>query len=210
MDRSQAEENIQLIREVMERSARYTHFSGISGVLSGMLALIGCALTYSVAFSGNTLSEQIVWYYLIWFGVLVGAIAQDLIIAQSRAKRSGSTIWLPATYQALKAVFPGVFVAFVFSLVLVSDGVLDLIPAVWALGYGAALCAAGLFSIREVWIYGVVQLVTGAVTLLVLSQLAHNGRLDLVPSVSFAQLALSFGVYQIAFGLCIGWKHRKK
>jgi hypothetical protein len=36
MEKQQAEKDIKLIREIMERSARYTHFTGLSGVLSGI------------------------------------------------------------------------------------------------------------------------------------------------------------------------------
>ncbi|MCX6343665.1 MAG: hypothetical protein NT018_01160 [Armatimonadetes bacterium] len=207
MKKSQAEEDIQIIREVMERSARYTHFSGLSGVLSGILALIGCAITYWVNFNISEL-QQNNWYALTWSSVLIAAIAEDLMLAQRNAQKNGGSIWVPATYQVMKAIFPGVFVAFVISLTAMLEGALDAIPGVWALGYGAALCAAGMFTVKEVWVYGIIQLITGSASLLVLSQPAIIPR-EIVPIISFSQLALSFGIYQIVFGLWMTRKYRK-
>lgn len=198
MDKFQAEEDIKLIRDVMERSAKYTHFSGLSGVLSGIFALIGCAITYWVNFNIAE-ARQYPIYIVVWSSVLVAAIAEDMILAQWRAKKNGGTIWTPATYQVLKAVFPGLFVAFVISLEVVREHSIDAIPAVWALGYGAALCAAGIFSIKEVWYYGILQLITGTLGLYVFCN----------PPYNFYQLAVSFGIYQILFGLWIAGKYRK-
>jgi hypothetical protein len=108
----------------------------------------------------------------------------------------------------MKAIFPGVFVAFIISLTAMLEGALDAIPGVWALGYGAALCAAGLFTVKEVWVYGIIQLITGSASLLVLSQPTIIPR-EIAPIISFSQLALSFGIYQIIFGLWMTRKYRK-
>jgi len=192
MDIQQAEQDLQLIRQVMEQSARYTHFSGLSGAISGGLALAGTGATYWVY--GNTaLSGQPLWYVLIWSVVLVASITQDLFLAQRKARRSGQSIWVPATYRLIKAVLPGVYIAALLSAVALYDKAPDVIPAVWALGYGTALCAAGLITVREVSIYGIVQLVTGTIGLFVMSK----------PPYSLALLALTFGIYQIIFGIVV-------
>ena len=197
MDKYSAEENLKLIREVMERSARYTHFSGLSGVLSGVLALIGCAVTYWIN-DHVAVSQQNTLYILTWCAILVLAVAQDLLLAHRNARIAGQSIWNPATIQVLKAVFPGVFVAAVISFVALYDGAIDAIPAVWALGYGAALCAAGLFTTKEVWRYGLLQLATGTAGMFLMSK----------PPYSLYLVALCFGIYQIVFGIWMTGKHR--
>ncbi len=197
MDRASAEENLQLIREIMEKSARYTHFSGLSGVLSGILALIGCGVTYWINDKVPAASQD-TYYIVTWCSVLVLAIVEDFALAQRKARAAGQTIWNPATYQVLKAVFPGVFVAAVISFVALYEGAIDAIPAVWALGFGAALCAAGLFTTKEVWRYGILQLATGAAGIFLISR----------PPYSLYLLALTFGLYQIAFGIWMSRKHQ--
>jgi len=195
MDKVQAEENIKLIREVMETSARYTNLSGVSGIIAGVLALVGCALTYWITFAFQG-AEQISWYVVTWVLVLGISILQDLALAQRKARSRGEEYFTPATLQVYKAVLPGIFVAAVLSIRALTLGELDAIPALWALGYGAALCAAGRFSAREVRVFGVIQLITGAIALFFFSTWDY----------SLYVLALSFGIYHILFGL---WMTRK-
>ncbi|MHB0913913.1 MAG: hypothetical protein ACYC2Y_10810 [Armatimonadota bacterium] len=190
MDRIQAEENIQVIREIMERSARYTHFSGISGIAAGLLALAGCWATTLVPYEylGWT---QIRAYIGIWLAVFVLAVAQDLFFAHRKARRHGETLFGPALRQVVLAVLPGVFLAFIVSLRALTRLEIESIPAIWSLGYGVAACAAGIFSVKEVRIFGAVQLLTGAVGLFFFSGWVS----------SFLLLALSFGFYHILFGV---------
>lgn len=198
MDRQSAENDLQLIREVMERSARYTHFSGLSGVLSGILGLIGCAVTYWI---NSNVDHQMhnLWYLTAWSTVLILAIVEDLFLAQRKARASGQTIWSPATYQVIRAVLPGALMAAVLSYAGLYCGLRNSLSAIWSLGYGVALCAAGMFSIKEVSRYGVLQLATGSVVMLFLRDWPYS---------FYLAAGLSFGLYQILFGLYIAWKYR--
>ncbi|HEY3298894.1 MAG TPA: hypothetical protein VGK34_09585 [Armatimonadota bacterium] len=218
MDRIQAEENIKVIREIMERSARTTVFSGLSGVIAGTLALIGCYLT-ALAWVSLPSSKENAAYLTIWLTVLALSIVQDRFLAERKARKSGQTTWVPATYQSIKALLPGVFLSFVLSMRALTLGEYDAIPALWTLGYGASLCAAGMFSIRELRIFGVVQLLTGAVGLFLVdippfpywSQHGFDAAgIHIVPSLvaplaSLSLVALSFGIYHIIYGI-IMWR----
>ncbi len=124
-------------------------------------------------------------------------IAEDLFFAQRMARASGQSIWNPATYQAVRAILPGVFVALVLSYAGPHAGLRDSLSAIWSLGYGSALWSAGMFSTREVTYYGVVQLLTGAVVVVFLRDW---------PYAFYLAAGLSFGVYQMLFGLLIAWK----
>lgn len=198
MDKQSAENDIQLIREVMERSARYTHFSGLSGLVSGSLGLAGCAATYWID-TNLPVGTHDLWYILIWGSVLLLAVAEDLFFAQRQARASGQTIWNPATYQVIRAILPGVFVALVLSFAGLQCGLRNSLSAIWALGYGVALCAAGMFSTREVTYYGVIQLLTGAVVVTFLREWPYS---------FYLAAGLSFGLYQMLFGLWIAWKRK--
>lgn len=195
MNKIQAEENIKLIREIMERSTRYTSFTGLSGIVAGMLALIGCAATAHIYLHIPPKGQNTL-YFMTWFLVLVLAIAQDLMFAQRKAKRKRETIFSPPTYQAMKAMLPGVFIAFVISMRALTLGEPDAIPAIWTLGYGAALCSAGIYTVREVRIFGAIQLLTGTIGLFLWATAPNSLYL----------LATTFGVYHIIYGL---WMTRK-
>lgn len=195
MNRVEAEENIKVIRDIMERSVRYTHFSGLSGIIAGMLALLGCAATIWVAWH-NIWWWEIPSYIGIWVAVFVLAVAQDAFFAHLKAKRNGQSILNPATFLVIKAVLPGIILAMVTSIRALQLNELDAIPALWALGYGVAASAAGMFSVKEVRVFGLVQLLTGAVGLFLFS--------DWFASIYL--LAVSFGLYHIIFGI---WMWRR-
>lgn len=195
MDTGQAEENIKVIREIMERSTKYTNFSGLSGIFAGLLALAGCAASILVAYSCLWWSGA-VWHVLIWVSVFLAAIAQDAFFANRKAKRNGERLLNPASIQVIKAVTPGVLAALILSIRALQMGEWNSIPAIWTIGYGVADCAAGMFSVPEVRIFGIVQLITGSIGLFLCSALPSGIWL----------MALSFGVYHILFGF---WLSRK-
>jgi hypothetical protein len=196
MNKIKAEEDLKIIRDVMESSARYTNFSGLSGVFAGLLALAGCGVTYWISNNIDYYKDQNIWYTVTWISVFIAAISQDFLLARRKAGRYGQSIWSPASVQVIKAAIPGVFLALVLSVHSVIIGDLEVIPAIWSLGYGAAICAAGRFSVPEVRVFGVIQLMSGAIGLFILQ--------DWVLSLYF--LGLTFGVYHIIYGL---WLMRK-
>jgi hypothetical protein len=196
MDRNQAEEDIKAIRKIMEQSTRYTDFSGLSGIIAGLLAFIGCAATIWVAYNHIWWSQTNV-YIAIWISVLLLALAQNAYFGIRKAKRNGESFINPASIQVFKAVIPGIFLAFVLSIRALQLNEWDAIPSLWTLGYGASICAAGMFSVPEVKIFGIVQLITGAIGLFLFS--ASTNSLYL--------MALSFGIYHIVFGFILARKY---
>ncbi len=195
MDKVQAEENVKTILDIMERSARYANLSGISGVIAGVLALIGCWATYWITFNISH-DVQNKWYMAMWVAIFILAIGQDFAWAQKKARRRGETVLTPAMAQVIRAVIPGILIAFVLSCHAMMLGNLDSIPSIWALCYGVAICAASMVSVKEVRIFGIAQLITGTIALFFFSVWAH----------SLIVIAVSFGLYHIIFGL---WMSRK-
>lgn len=202
MDRLEAEDNLKLIREVMERSARYTHLSGLPGVIAGLLALAGCWGTIELAQKAALRPAPDNWamykpeFAAIWIGVFVLAISQDILLGYLKTRKTGEPYFTPAFWQVMKAVAPGVFVGAVISLVILSQNTPDAIPPIWTLCYGAALCAAGIFTVKEVRVFGVIELVIGAVGLVFFSY----------PETSILFMAVSFGLSHIIFGI---WMARR-
>ena len=198
MDRPAAENDIKMIRDIMERSTKYTHFTGLSGVLSGLFALAGSYATFWIYVYVPT-SEQAIWTLATWALVFILAVVVDFALAARDAKKQGTTILNPASKQVILAVLPGVFAAFIIAFAVLIYAPSDLIPGILAIGYGSALCSAGMFSTKEVRIYGLVQLVTGTIALLFFSKLPY----------SLFTMAVCFGLYQILFGIWVAVKCRR-
>lgn len=84
MDKLQAVDDIRTIREIVERSTKYTHFTGLSGVISGFAALVGTYITWWIYCSSLPVMMQGVWSLVTWVAVFVFAIGQDFLLAQRR------------------------------------------------------------------------------------------------------------------------------
>lgn len=196
MDKIQAEEDLRAIRTIMEKSTRYTDFSGLSGIIAGVMALIGCATTIWVAWNSIWWSQTNA-YVMIWVCVLVAAVAENAYFGNRKAKQNGEKLLNPASIQVIKAVIPGMAIATILSIKALILNEWEAIPSLWTLGYGVAACSAGMFSVSEVKIFGVIQLITGTLGLFLISTWVDGMFL----------MALSFGIYHIIFGFLLARKY---
>ncbi len=105
----EAREHLRVIRQTMERSTKYSTLSGLSGVLIGLVAIVGVVVTNSIirqapAFTVRSQAElrslnafqhrQFAELAAIWTTVLVLAIAIDFVANKRRAARVGKTVCL--------------------------------------------------------------------------------------------------------------------
>src|ERR1700722_8020596 len=95
----EAEENLRVIRDLMERSTRYSTFSGLSGVLAGTASIVGCVVTRTL--TGRTGTEDYTAFLLTWSLVIVFAIGADYLWMKRRATRVGKRIVSPLGKQML-------------------------------------------------------------------------------------------------------------
>jgi len=157
MNPNWAEENLQTIRTLMERSAVYRRalapimlFAGTVGVLAAAIGLI-LHWDSSRAFGA------------LWLGTAVIAVAGAFFITRRQALKDNEPFWSPPTRRVTLALLPPLTAGMVLGVILAllpMGGVVDftlLLPFLWALFYGCALHAAGFFMPRGVkwfgWIY---------------------------------------------------------
>jgi hypothetical protein len=199
-----AEENLRVIRELMERSTRYSTFSGLSGVCAGLVSIIGCLVQEFFVLRLPAESRNAA-FLATWSLVVVLAIGIDYLLTKRRAPLVGKTINSRLGRQMFLASFPGLLTGALFTLFLLQHGMMAYIYPFWMLAYGIAVSAVGLFSQREVGRLGAAFLVTGIVAfaLVNLSLGLNAGAVGLILT------ALSFGGYHMAYGLIVarrgGW-----
>jgi uncharacterized membrane protein HdeD (DUF308 family) len=163
MNSNWAEENLQTIRTLMERSAVYrraiapvTLFAGAVGILAAGIGL-GFELESPLGFG------------LVWLIAAVVAIAGAFFIVRRQAVKAGEQFWSPPTRRVAQTLLPpltaGLFVGFAFTYAKISFA----LPFLWALFYGCALHSAGFFMPRGVrlfgWVYilGTIAIVIGII-----------------------------------------------
>lgn len=187
-----AHENLRVIRDLMERSTRYSTFSGLSGVLAGTASIVGCLVTHALA--GRTGSVDPGAFLLTWSLVIVFAIGADYLWMKRRAKRVGKRIVSPLGKQMLLASAPGLGTGALLTLFFLQHNLMAHIYPVWMLGYGAAVAAVGLFSQREVSRLGAAFLLAGAATLF------------LPAAYGLPAMGIAFGGFHILYGLVMSRK----
>jgi hypothetical protein len=147
-----AEENLQTIRTLMERSALYRRalapimlFAGTAGVLA---AAIGLWLRMDSARAFGTL----------WLGTAMFVLTGSFLIARRQAIKDKETFWSPPTRRVAHALSLPLAIGMFLSLLPVfSDAPFGFNSAsalIWILFYGCALHSAGFFMPRGIKYFG--------------------------------------------------------
>jgi hypothetical protein len=193
-DAREAEENLRVIRELMERSTKHSTFSGLSGVMAGTASIVGCVITGSLMQKGLPTRDFRMMFLMIWSLVILFAIGSDYLLTKRKAVQVGKRIVSRLGKQMVVGSAPGLGTGALLTLFFMQHNMLGEIFPVWMLCYGCAVSAVGLFSQREVLYLGVSFLVAGATTLL------------LMPTWGLQMMAVTFGGFHIGYGIAMSRK----
>jgi hypothetical protein len=182
-----AMDNLEFIRTTMEQAGAFTAVSGWGMVIVGVIA-IGTAL---IAARQPTTDR---WLH-VWLAAGASALIIQLWAMLVKARRSGAPLLSGAGRKFVLAVSPPIFVGAVLTIVLYNAGIVDIIPGVWLLLYGAAVIAGGTFSIEIVPLLGLCFLLAG--TFALITPLEWNDWI----------LAIAFGGFHIIFGIPIARRY---
>jgi len=192
-----AEENLQTIRTLMERSALYRRALAPIMLLAGVLGLAAAA----VGITQHLDSARS--FGLLWLTTAVVTIAGSFLIARQQALKVAEPFWSPPTRRVAQALalplFAGMVLGTLFSLVP-PGGFVDftmLLPFLWAFFYGSALASAGMFMPRGIKWLGWIFVVLAAIILGVLVLTNTNFELtgNWLMGFFFGVLHLVYGIY---------------
>ena len=190
----EAQENLRVIRDVMERSTKYSTFSGLSGVLAGSASILGCLITRSLESQALPVIRFQIAFLVTWMCVICFAIGADYLLTKRRAALVGKHIISHLGKQMVIASAPGLGTGALLTVFLLQHNLLSSLYPVWMLCYGIAVGAVGLFSQREVSYLGIAFLLTGAFSLLV------------IPQFGLIMMAITFGGFHILYGVLMSRK----
>jgi hypothetical protein len=196
-------EQLNEIRNLMERSSRFISLSGLSGVVAGLLALAGSIfaflyLNYDLRYfnpdeffgAQRIILSKIGLFVLSAdaFVVLVSAIASAIYFTTRKAKRAGQKVWSLATRQLLINVFLPLVTGGAFCIILLYYGLIFLIAPATLIFYGLALINASKYTLGEIRGLGICEVIIG----LLAAVFAGYGLIF---------WAFGFGVLHIVYGL---------
>jgi hypothetical protein len=175
-------DNLRYIREAMERAEPVTVISGWGIVAAGGVAMVATAATLRTPLTTRWVATWVA-AAVVAFGVSLGATLR-------KASRAETPFLTSATQRLALAFAPAMFIAAVLTGTLLRHGFGALLTPLWLLSYGAALTAAGMFSVRVIPVMGACFVLLGTI-----AALLPSGFETWLMAAGFGGLHVTFGVH---------------
>ena len=191
------------IRDMMERSSRFISLSGLSGIIAGILALAGAAfaffyLNYDLRYFNpdEYFNSELPWISYSTIGILFAdaalvlslAIGAAVYFTTRKAKKQGLKIWSISTKQLLISLFIPLATGGIFCFILLYHRLIFLIAPATLIFYGLALLNASKYTLGEIKWLGILEITLG----LLAAIFAGYGLLV---------WAIGFGILHILYGV---------
>lgn len=202
-------QDLQHIKQMMERSSRFISLSGLSGIAAGICALAGawlasqkincwvngdCNLSRLINTAGTELINDLFWIATLTF---IAAFVLAFLFTYLRSKKNGTAIWGATTMRLFWNTAIPIGAGGIFLIRMMQLGEYQLVAPGCLLFYGLALVNASKYTLSEVRYLGYGQLLLGLLNLWWLGY-----------GLQF--WAMGFGVLHIVYGIMMWWKYERK
>lgn len=189
-DVTEIEQNLRVIRKLMERGQRYEAITGRGSLLAGLLAI-------AVGVAADRAGVASVRFVALWALVACACVAWVGVNAARAARAGAEARRLTSQGRAvLRAVAPAYLAAAALTASAVASAWLPL-PPIWLLLHGTAILATSYHSPPRLAAFRWCVLAAGAASLaLPPSVLAAHA--NLVMAASFGGLHLAYGIFSLA------------
>ncbi|MEJ5105336.1 hypothetical protein [Chryseobacterium sp. MYb328] len=205
MDSKNYHEDLSHIRSMMERSSRFISLSGLSGVVAGVVALLGAGYAYFAMESkkmeyinGGRLhftSELVQELVITGLVVLVAAVFSGYIFTANKSKKKGLKIWDATTKRLLVTFSVPLTAGGIFCAALIEHHLVVWIAPTTLIFYGLGLISAERYTLPDVKYLGYCEVVLGLLSLFFLGW-------------GLFFWAVGFGILHIVYGLIMHKKYK--
>lgn len=201
-------EQLQHIRNIMERSSRFISLSGLSGVFAGFFALAGATafyvflnkkLNYGYTDFAKSIPVDISldlrrFVILDASAVIILSLLTAVFFTTRNAKSKGQAIWDAAAQRMLINLFIPLVAGGIYCLVLLRYGWFGLIAPTTLIFYGIALLNASKYTLDEIRWLGISEIILGLIGCFFIGY-------------GITLWAIGFGVLHIIYGLMMYSKY---
>jgi hypothetical protein len=207
IDRASAEEDLKIIRTLMERASTYRAISAPTALVGGLLSLLSATfIAKPDLLFGHTLRAR--EFAVTWFVVLAVTMIMNAFFVSREARKSGRPFVSPGMKLALRAIIPTLTVPAIFTVWYLKLGYLSgselQLVAIWIVFYGLALLSTALFAPRSLALLGWAFLLTG-ISLPATADLVEGFASD-VPNFF---MGITFGAYHLIYAV-FSWPRKER
>ncbi len=181
-----AMDNLEFIRDAMERSTEFTAVPGYGGVLMGVTA-IGASIIASLQANWR-------FWLITWLVEACLAFAIGLLTMRQKSKAVETPLTSTPAKKFVYGFAPPLFAGIILTAMLYFNSLFEYLPTTWLTLYGTAVVTGGAFSVRVVPFMGWLFILMGAIAVFV--PINYGNWL----------MGIGFGGLHIIFGLIIARK----
>lgn len=159
------------IKEMMNKSSRFVSLSGLSGILAGVYALIGAGFAYAILYENTSITSEYKNLIItqsnakkligIAFIVLVLSIFTGFVFSVSKAKKQNESVWNMASKRLLINFLIPLATGGFFILFIIEKEFLVLVAPSTLLFYGLACLNASKYTLGDIRYLGLSMIVLG-------------------------------------------------
>ena len=194
--------DISEIKNLMNKSSRFISLSGLSGILAGIYALIGAAITYYLVTThsyGTLILDG--WVFntvmFILFMIAFLSVITGIFLTTRKAKKNGEKIWDNSSRRLLFNFLIPLVVGGLYCIIILSQGKYGQTGGLMLIFYGLALVNASKYSIGDIKYLGFIEIVLGLIA-------------TLDPGNGFWLWVIGFGIMHIVYGTWMHFKYDRK
>lgn len=180
------QQDLQHIKQMMERSSRFISLSGLSGIAAGLCALVGAYFAnnvitqsynntlrkvdsdlYNVATQGKLSVRDFMGNSLFQIAIVtfIAAFAFSFLFTYLRSKKTNTKLWGTTSKRLFINVMIPLLAGGIYILKLIEAETFGLIAPGCLIFYGLALVNASKFTLGEVRYLGYLQILLGIINL---------------------------------------------
>src|SRR4029453_13985846 len=206
---SKAEEDLRVIRSLMERATVYRAISAPAALVAGLLSIFAASAIYLNDQTRLSINRPVQGraFAAIWLAVLAIAVATNAFFIWREAKKDGRPFISSGIKLSLRAIAPNLLIPAAITVWFLVSGYKgatqqELVVA-WIAFYGLALLSTGLFAPRSLVCLGWAFLLTA----LALPAL-KNAVGDLPANLPNIAMGITFGLYHLIYAVC-AWPRKR-
>ncbi|MBI3876617.1 MAG: hypothetical protein HY300_11825 [Verrucomicrobia bacterium] len=200
-----AEENLQVIRTLMERAALYRRALAPAMLSTGAVGVVAAIIGWSVEITTPRLVTA------FWMATAVCAIGVAFACIRQQAIRAREPLLSAPTQRIMQAMLPAIFSGMMAGILLgLPEGSGHIptwwLPSIWMGTYGCAVHSAGFFMPRGIKLFGWVMILSAVSMFYYMTK-----QPDVPPMRNFhVVMGIGFGATHLAYGIYLYFTEKSR